>query len=91
MSEIMIRRGLLEDIGELLKEAGCRGKAAVVSDETVAALYLDRTKEALERAGFKVCAYAVPAGEASKSIACYAQVLGFLADQGMTRSDTVVA
>ena len=91
MSEIMIRRGLLEDIGELLREAKCRGKAAVISDETVAALYLDRTKKALERAGFKVCAYAVPAGEASKSIACYAQVLGFLADQGMTRSDTVVA
>ena len=70
MSEIMIRRGLLEDIGELLREAKCRGKAAVVSDETVAVLYLDRTKKALERAGFKVCAYAVPAGEASKSVAC---------------------
>ena len=54
MSEIMIRRGLLEDIGELLKEAGCRGKAAVISDETVAALYLDRTKKALERAGWTV-------------------------------------
>ena len=54
MSEIMIRRGLLEDIGELLKEAGCRGKAAVVSDESVAAPYLGRTKKALERAAFKV-------------------------------------
>lgn len=91
MSGILIRQGLLEDIGELMNEAGCRGKAAVISDETVAALCLDKTKAALEQAGFEVCAYAVPAGEASKCIARYAEVLGFLADHHMTRSDTVVA
>ena len=91
MSGIMIKRGLLEDIGGLMKEAGCRGKTAVISDETVAAIYLNRARASLERAGFEVCAYAVPAGEASKSIVSYAQVLGFLADQSMTRSDTVVA
>lgn len=91
MSDIIIRRGLLNEMGLLMKQAGQKGKAAIVTDETVAALYLKRTREALEREGFETCAYSVPAGEGSKCIACYADVLGFLADHHLTRSDTVVA
>ena len=91
MSNILIGRGLLDDIGHQMKRSGIRGKVAVISDETVAALYMARTETALENEEFEVCAHVVPAGEASKSIARYAEILGFLADNHLTRSDTVLA
>ncbi len=51
-----------------LREAGLRApRCLVVTDATVAALYLDRLRAALERDGWTVHAHVVPAGEASKS------------------------
>ena len=91
MSNILIGSGLLDAIGRQMEKEGIRGKAAVISDETVAALYLERTEASLKSEGYEVCTYTVPAGEASKSIARYAEILGFLADHHLTRSDTVIA
>lgn len=91
MSEIVIGRGKLAGLGQQMKRLGLGGKVAVISDETVAGLYLGKVKASLELEGFDVCAHAVPAGEASKSIECYAQLLSFLADHHLTRSDSIVA
>lgn len=91
MSEIIIRRGALSELGSLMKKVGCAGKAALVTDSNVAPLYLQQAIAALESEGFEVCPYTVEAGESSKCISCYARLLGFLADSALTRSDTVVA
>ncbi len=91
MSETVLRRGALNELGGLMRGIGCMGKAALISDVNVAGLFMSRAKEALRCEGFEVFTHAVPAGESSKSLSRYGELLGFLAESGLTRSDTVVA
>lgn len=42
--------------------------AAIVSDDTVYALYGERTVKALEKAGYRVHSFTFPAGEGSKNL-----------------------
>ncbi|MBR3751586.1 MAG: 3-dehydroquinate synthase [Ruminiclostridium sp.] len=89
--EVKIGRGLLETLGH--EAAGLvKGRsAAIVSDSNVAPLYLDRVKTSLEKAGFRTCAFVFPAGESSKNGETYLNLLEFLAENQITRSDTLVA
>ena len=65
--------------------------AAIVSDNTVYALYGERTVKALEKAGYRVRSFVFPAGEGSKNLSTYADVLHFLGEHRFSRSDVVVA
>ena len=89
--EVKIGRGLLATLGH--EAAGLvKGRsAAMVSDSNVAPLYLDRVKDSLEEAGFRTCAFVFPAGESSKNGGTYLNLLEFLAENQITRSDTLVA
>ncbi|MBQ6430259.1 MAG: 3-dehydroquinate synthase [Oscillospiraceae bacterium] len=88
--EVKIGRGLLETIGgEAAKITG--GQALVVSDETVAPLYLAKAVGSLRQAGLTVSSVSVPAGEASKSPEYYVNLLNILAAKRLTRSDAVIA
>ena len=48
--DVLVERGLLDRAGELLREVSAPGMAAIVSDNTVYALYGERTVKALEKA-----------------------------------------
>lgn len=65
--------------------------AAVVSDSTVAPLYLNRVKDSLERAGFRVHSFVFPAGEDQKNGGTYLKLLEFLAARRLTRADGLIA
>ncbi len=65
--------------------------AAIVSDDTVYALYGERTVKALEKTGYRVHSFTFPAGEGSKNLSTYADVLHFLGEHRFSRSDVVVA
>ncbi|MHC1786743.1 MAG: 3-dehydroquinate synthase [Christensenellales bacterium] len=91
MSGIIIEEGLLSRAGSVLKGILGACSAAIVSDDRVAPLYLERLKASLEAAGFPLCAFTFPAGEASKNAATYLQLLDFLAGQHLTRTDAVIA
>lgn len=67
------------------------GSALLVTDETVAPLYLAQARKSLLDAGFRVHTAAVPAGEASKNANNYVNLLNILAEKQLTRTDTVVA
>ena len=41
--DVLVERGLLDRAGELLREVSAPGMAAIVSDNTVYALYGERT------------------------------------------------
>jgi 3-dehydroquinate synthetase/shikimate kinase len=63
---------LLPNVGQLLQQervlpAG--GQVLVVSDDTVAPLYLPTVLQSLEAAGFKAHSHVLPAGEATKTLA----------------------
>ena len=89
--EVTIGAGLLRDCGARLKAVlgGCR--IAVIADSNVAPLYLETVCASLRDAGFAVCSYVFPAGEAHKNFTTLSAILEFLAESQLTRTDCVAA
>ncbi|NLO14737.1 MAG: 3-dehydroquinate synthase, partial [Clostridiales bacterium] len=80
MSEIIIRRGILDDLGRTAFENGHRGMVCVISDDTVMGLYGNKAVRSLEVHGFTVVSFSFTAGEQSKNIHTYFDILNFLAE-----------
>ncbi len=89
--EVLLGSGLLDRTGEYVRRAGNCETAAVVADDIVDALYGDRVQASLEGAGCRVVRFRFPHGERAKCAETYVQLLGFLADSRLTRTDAVVA
>jgi len=88
---IHIGSGISAQTGVLASEiTGCT-KAALITDDNVDRLYSGHITEALERAGFKVIKHVIPNGESSKNMENYTKILGFLAENKLSRSDTLFA
>ncbi len=89
--EVLVASGLLDRVGSGIA-ALVRGRTAfVVTDETVAGLYLKRLAASLDHAGFTVCTHAVPPGESSKSQPFLFDLYERFLAAGVTRSDVIVA
>ena len=89
--EVKIGSGLLPKLGAEVSALGKAGKVCIVSDSNVWPLYGHAAKNSLENAGLEVIHFLFPAGESSKNCSTYLQLLNFLAENGMTRSDHLVA
>ena len=88
---IHIGAGLLEQTGELLRQAGLRGKAAIVTNPVVAQLYLDPVYDSLRHAGFDVAPVLVPDGEEHKNLASLATIYERLIAARLERKSCVLA
>ena len=82
---------LLEQAGELLRQAGLRGKVAVVTNPTVAQLYLDSLNDALHLADFTVVPILVPDGEEHKSLKSLATIYDRLVAERLERKSCILA
>jgi 3-dehydroquinate synthase len=89
--DIAIGVDLLAQAGACIAKLRPKAKAAIVSDEHVAALYLDRCERALQDAGIKLSRIVVPAGESSKSFSVYERVMNAALDAHIERGDLIVA
>lgn len=89
--EVLIGSGLLQKAGEEVKKVISPCKAAIVTDSTVVHLYEETVRQSLAEAGFSVCTFVFPAGEASKNMHTLSHLLEFLAKEEMTRTDLIVA
>ena len=90
--EIAIQRGLLSQAGERIRAVLPRARRlAVVTDTNVGPLYYNKVKAGLERAGFELGLFSLPAGEKSKNAAQLSQLWEGFMDFGLTRTDGVVA
>ncbi len=89
--DVHCRWGALDDLGTLMRDAGLRGSAFIVSDDAVAALYSERAMTSLRAAGFEPSLFTFPAGEESKSLATVSRVYDWLLDGRAERSSPVVA
>ena len=89
--DILIAKGLLERTGELCSTAVSPCKVCIVSDDRVAPLYLKGVNESLMRAGFDTVSFVFPNGEASKNTATLIELVEFLAENQLTRTDCLVA
>lgn len=89
--DILIEKGALGRVGELAKDVIGTGKVCIVSDSNVAPIYMEKVKKSLLKEGIKVVQYIFPAGEKSKNAQTFVEILNFLAEQGLTRKDTLIA
>lgn len=88
---IHIGDGILSRVGEFLKQAGLEGKVAIVTNPTVAQLYLDPVHEALERAGFAATPILLPDGEEHKNMQSLGLIYDRLIAERFERKSGVVA
>lgn len=88
---VHIGAGLLARCGQMLTELLSPCRVAVITDSTVAPLYLDTVSASLQQAGFSVNTFVFPAGEAQKNFSTLSDILESLAGEHLTRSDCVVA
>ena len=89
--QVYIGNGLLSELGQHLSLLCKARKVAIVSDSNVFPLYGHVASVSLEKAGFQVLSFVFPAGEESKNADTYLQLLNFLAENQVTRSDCLVA
>ena len=88
---IQIGHGILETLGEAYAERGLGKTAAIVTNPTVADLYLEPVRESLTRAGVSVCVVTMPDGEAHKTLETASSLYGDLIRSGLDRGSCVVA
>ena len=89
--DVRIERGLLDRVGDAIREVCGESKVVLVTDDTVRALYASRVLESLARAGISAELFSVSPGEGAKSLSVYARLLSFLSEQHMTRTDVLAA
>lgn len=89
--EVLIENGLLPNIGESALKVHAACTAVIVSDSNVFPLYGKTVSDSLSTAGFSVLTYIFPAGESSKCGATYLDLLNYLAENKVTRTDVIVA
>ena len=61
--EILIKEGIIDEIGDHIKDICSPSKILLVSDTNVFPLYANRVIASLEAVGFEVIYYVITAGE----------------------------
>ena len=89
--DILIGSGLLAQLGQQIKSRCKAGKVCIVSDSNVFPLYGEVAAASLLDAGFEVTHFVFQAGEESKNATVYIELLNFLAEHELTRSDCLIA
>lgn len=90
--EVCVGHGLLSRSGELIRQVCPKAKiAAVVTDQTVQQLYAPALMASLESAGFSPVLFAFTPGEEQKTLETLGEIYEFLAQNGVTRTDCLVA
>lgn len=89
--DVLIGAGLLHRCGELVAAVHKPCTAAIITDDTVNALYGDTVEQSLASAGYRVVRFVFPHGEESKNLMTFAAAQNFLAENRLSRTDLVVA
>jgi shikimate kinase/3-dehydroquinate synthase len=88
---VLVGYGLLDRLGEKMKQAALSGTATVISDENVFSLYGSKFGGILKHAGFAVNSFVVPPGEETKSMDHAIKIYDFLVERRAERDDIITA
>lgn len=91
VSQAVIEWGSFCQLPAALQAMDTRGRVFVVTDSQVGALYATSAHALLEEAGLEPHLFTVPAGEASKSFACFQQIIDWLVELHAERSEPLIA
>lgn len=89
--EIIIGDGLIANSADYIKEVTKAQNFAVITDDTVDSLYGEKVCGSLSAAGFNVCKFVFPHGEASKCSDTLLKIYSFLCRNHISRADCLVA
>ena len=89
--DIKIEKGLMDRCGEEMIQIFKPCRIAVITDSNVDPIYGERLLNSLTNSGFEPFLVTVPAGESSKSMEMLQFLYGELLQNGITRSDLIVA
>jgi 3-dehydroquinate synthase len=88
---IYVGAGILDNLGQQLQKSGLAGKVAVVTNPTVAQLYLDAVHASLDDVGFEVVPILVPDGEEHKTFKSLTTIYDRLIAERCERKSSVLA
>src|SRR5690554_2414769 len=88
--QVLIGGGLLAESGEILRAAGLKGKALIVTNPKVGKEYLSVLRDSLAAAGFTVGSVEIPDGEEYKSLAQVERVYEAAVEMRLERSSTIL-
>jgi shikimate kinase/3-dehydroquinate synthase len=88
---VFVGYGLLDKLGEKMKQAALSGTATIISDGNVFSLYGSKVEGTLKDAGFAVNSFIVPAGEETKSMDYAIKIYDFLVEHRAERDDIIIA
>ena len=89
--DVLIGSGLLKTLGSHAAAMEKVKKVCIVSEASVWSLYGQTAKKSLLDSGFETLEFVFPAGEQFKNAAIYLDLLYFMADNQITRTDLLVA
>lgn len=90
--EVIIGKDFLANVGTYIKNRlplPC--KLCVITDSNVNTLYAQSVLQSLKEQGYTTSKIVFPAGEHSKNLTTYLNIMEALADEGFTRSDGLIA
>lgn len=88
--EIIIKRGLFDELGEYIARSFKHKKTAIITDDNLYRLYVNNLQKNLEECGIKSKIISVQSGEKSKSVQMLAKVLEQLFEFNITRGDLII-
>ncbi len=88
---IHLGEDVLTRVGELLRQAACGEKVGIITNPTVAGLYMRPVEEALSRSRFKVTPLLVPEGEEHKSLESLSAIYDRLISERFERNSSLMA
>lgn len=90
--EIIIEKGLVDRAGEYCRQAlsGLR-RVLILTDDNVAPIYLDRVKSSFLAVGINTEEHIIPHGEHSKNTESLVDLVEYMAELRLTRTDALVA
>lgn len=89
--DVIIERDGLKKCGEYIRNITGAAKAAVITDDIVGTLYGKTVTNSLEKNGFECNTFIFPNGEQSKNLSVFGEILDFLCENSITRSDIIIA
>jgi 3-dehydroquinate synthase len=88
---IYVGANILEQLGKSMQQVGLHGKVAIVSNPTVAQLYLDAIHDALSASGFEVTPILLLDGEEHKNLKSLTAIYDGLVEARLNRHSAIVA
>ncbi len=89
--KVVIGSGILSSLGSSLGSIGSYRKAAVITDATVASLYLNGVLDSLDSTGIQALPIIIGGGEQNKNLECYKSILETLANAQINSSDLIIS